>query len=242
MIHPRYARQLGIAGFGVEGQETLARARVFVLGAGGLGLPALVYLGAAGVGSISFIDLDRVEPTNLNRQFFYSEADAGKPKALVASDRLRTFNPEVAWRASHEPLSEELASREVAEADIVLDCADNDAARRMLAHAACHARKPMLHGAVAGFEASLALFDAPSGPCYGCLYPESAPGAPPPVLGAVAGMVGAMMASEAIRCLCRIGPDRRGQLLLADFERGSFDWIRLDKRSDCPICQAPIDS
>jgi len=238
MIHPRYARQLGIAGFGVEGQETLARARVFVLGAGGLGLPALVYLGAAGVGSITFIDQDRVEPTNLNRQFLYSESDVGKHKALVALDRLRAFNPEVAWRAWHEPLNESLASREVGEADIVLDCADNDAARRILARAACRAGKPMLHGAVAGFEASLALFDAASGPCYGCLYPETVPGSPPSVLGAVTGMVGAMMASEAIRCLCRIGPDRRGRLLLADFERGSFDWIRVEKRSDCPICQA----
>jgi adenylyltransferase/sulfurtransferase len=232
----RFARQLGIPGFGPSGQAKLADARVFVLGAGGLGLPTLTYLAAAGVGSITFIDFDTIDITNLNRQILYRPTDVGQRKTSVALSRLLAFNPDVAWRAVDASLSPELALTELHGVDLAVDCADNDAARRVLASAAHAHGIPMLHGSVAGFEGSVALLDSRSGPCYGCLYPDPVRVSRPAVLGAVVGTLGALLASEAIRFLCGIGVDRRGQLLLTDLERGTFDWVRVPRLADCPLC------
>lgn len=234
----RFVRQLGIPGFGPAGQARLAAARVFVLGAGGLGLPALTYLAAAGVGAITFVDFDCVDITNLNRQFLYRPTDVGQRKAVVALERLRAFNPEVAWRALDATLSPDLAMQELGGVELAIDCADNDEARRVLARAAHAHSVPMLHGGVAGFEGSVALFDSRSGPCYGCLYPEPVQAPRPAVLGAVVGTLGALLATEAIRFLCGIGVDRRGQLLLSDFERGTFEWVRVPRLADCHLCGA----
>lgn len=233
----RYARQLGIPGIGESGQARLARASVFVLGAGGLGGPVLTYLGAAGVGEIAFVDRDVIELSNLNRQCLYNAAEIGESKAAVAARRLTSFNPEVRWRGHGEPLTPELARACLAGRDLALDCADNYATRRLLAAAAHAAGVPVIHGAVAAFEGTLGIFDSRTGPCFACVTPEP-PGkpSPPPVLGAVAGALGCMMAGEAIRLICGVGPDRRGQVLLADLERGAFDWVRAVKMPACPVC------
>ena len=217
---------------------------MFVLGAGGLGSPVLTYLGAAGVGEIAFADHDRVELSNLNRQVLYTEADLGRSKAAVAHGRLAAFNPDIRWLAHAEPLTAALAGSLLPGCDVAVDCADNHAARSILAAAAQRAAVPVIHGAVAGFEATVGVFDSCSGPCFACVSPAAAEmGEPPPVLGAAVGVVGCLMATETIRLLCGIGPDRRGQLLLVDLERGTFDWVKAEKRPGCPICGlAPVGS
>lgn len=212
---------------------------MLVLGAGGLGAPVLAYLGAAGVGQVTVVDHDLVELSNLNRQLLFTEADLGQRKAVVAARRLGALNPGVVWRYLDRPLDRELAASECLDADLAVDCADNDAARRTLAAAAVAAGVPLLHGAVAGFEGSVAAF-APAGrPCFSCLHPQPPEPTPtPPVLGAVAGVVGALMATTAIRCLAGIGPARFGELLLLDLERDSFDWVQVAARPECELCGA----
>lgn len=224
-------------GLGERGQARLASARVLVVGAGGLGFPLLAYLGAAGVGRVTLVERDAVELTNLNRQLLFSAADLGRRKAGVAAERLRALNPEVAWRCLDRPLDPELAAAECRGADLAVDCADNRSARMILAAAAVAAGIPLVHGAVAGFEGTVAAF-APAGrPCLACLYPEpSGPAPPPPVLGAAVGVVGALMANEAVRLLAGIGPTRFGEPLLLDLERGTFDRVRLEPRPGCDLC------
>jgi molybdopterin/thiamine biosynthesis adenylyltransferase len=233
----RYARQVIVPGIGEAGQVRLAGARVVVLGAGGLGFPVLSYLGAAGVGSVAVIDCDLVEASNLNRQCLFSESDLGQPKAGAAARRLRALNSEVSWEPVQATLTEELAARLLVGSDLALDCADNWEARAALAAAAWRAGVPLLHGAVAAFEGTLAWFAPPDGPCFRCVYPEPSrlPG-PTPVLGAVPGVVGSLMATEAIRALCGIGRRRSGELLMLDLERGSFEWVTAPVDPACPSC------
>lgn len=234
----RYDRQLGIPGVGERGQARLQAGRVLVIGAGGLGFPVLTYLGAAGVGSITFVDDDRVEISNLNRQCLFGETDVGRHKVEAAAARLSALNSRVRWTPVCARLDDTLAARLVAGADIAVDCADNHAARLTLAAAARRAGVPLLHGAVAGFAGTLAVFD-PSGPCLACMYPPPLPSdEPPAVLGATAGAVGAMMAAECVRMLCGIGPSRAGRALLLDLECGSFDWVTIERRPGCELCGA----
>ena len=227
-------------GIGEAGQRRLAAARVVVLGAGGLGFPVLSYLGAAGVGAVVIVDRDTVEPSNLNRQCLFGESDVGLPKAVAAARRLATLNSEVRWEPVEAALSPDLAGRLLANADLAVDCADNWPARADLAAAAWRAGIPLLHGAVASFEGTVAWFEPPTGPCFRCLYPEApANEGPTPVLGAVAGVVGSLMAAEAVRALCGIGGRHPGTLLLLDVERDSFDRVRAAVRPGCPLCGGP---
>ena len=232
----RYARQLAIPGIGRDGQTRLARSRVLVLGAGGLGFPVLTYLGAAGVGAVTFVDPDVVEPSNLNRQCLFSEADVGRGKAEAALERLTALNSEVRWQPVAAALTPELASRLLVGTDLAIDCADNWEARFALASSAWRVDVPLVHGAVAALEGTVAVFRPPSGPCFSCLYPEAGAGEPPPVLGAAVGVVGSLMATEAIRLLCGSSPWKPGQVLLIDLERRSFDWVTGAQRAGCPIC------
>jgi molybdopterin/thiamine biosynthesis adenylyltransferase len=228
---------LTVPGIGAAGQERLAAARVVVLGAGGLGFPVLSYLGAAGVGTVAIVDHDTVQASNLNRQCLFSEVDVGEPKATTAARHLAALNSEVRWEPVLAPLSTELAGRLLANADLAIDCADNWEARATLATAAWRAGVSLLHGAVAAFEGTLAWFEPPAGPCFRCVYPEPpAAAGPTPVLGAVAGVVGSLMATEAIRALCRIGGRQPGTLLLLDLERSSFERVKAGVRAGCPLC------
>lgn len=210
-----------------------------VVGAGGLGFPVLAYLGAAGVGRITVVDRDAVELSNLNRQLLFSDSDLGQRKAAAAARRLGALNPEVTWRCLDRTFDAALAAVECLGADLAVDCTDNEPTRRVLAAAAVAAGIPMVHGAVAGFEGCVAAF-APAGrPCFACLDPKPPESAPPPaVLGAAVGVVGALMATAAVRCLAGIGPPRFGEMLLLDLERGSFDWVRVAARPGCEVCGA----
>jgi adenylyltransferase/sulfurtransferase len=226
-----------VPGIGDAGQKRLAAARVVVLGAGGLGFPVLSYLGAAGVGTVVIVDHDTVQASNLNRQCLFSENAIGEPKATAAARRLMALNSEVRWEPVRAALSEDLAGRLLADADLAIDCADNWEARVALAAAAWRAGVPLLHGAVASFEGTLAWFEPPAGPCFRCLYPEPpTSGGPTPILGSVAGVVGSLMATEAIRALCGIGAGRPGALLLLDLERCTFDRVNAAIRSGCQLC------
>lgn len=209
-----------------------------VLGAGGLGFPVLSYLGAAGIGSITVVERDAVELTNLNRQLLFTEADLGRRKADVARERLETLDPSVSWRVLDQVLDLDLASELCRDADLAVDCADNVASRRTLAAAALTAGIPLVHGAVAAFEGTVCVFGPAGRPCLGCLDPEGPPNAAAstPVLGAAVGVVGSLMATEALRLLAGIGPPRFGELLLVDLERRAFDRVLLEPSPGCPLC------
>ena len=233
----RYARQLGVPGIGEAGQARLATARVVVLGAGGLGFPVLTYLGAAGVGTVVVVDRDVVEPSNLNRQCLFAESDLGLPKAVAAVRRLAALNSGVSWEPVEAALDDALAARLLAGADLAVDCADNREARVALAGAAWHAGVPLVHGAVAAWQGTVATFAGGGSPCFRCVYLEPLrEDAPPPVLGAVAGVVGSLMATEAIRAICGAGTRPTGELLLLDLERGTFDRAAVAPAPKCPLC------
>jgi adenylyltransferase/sulfurtransferase len=235
----RYARQMGVPGIGEAGQARLAKARVVVLGAGGLGFPVLTYLGAAGVGTIVIVDRDTVELSNLNRQCLFAESDLCRPKAEAAARRLATLNSSVRWEPVDATLDEALATRLLAGADLAIDCADNWEARAALASAAWRAGVPLVHGAVAGWQGTVATFAGGGSPCFRCVCPEPLrEDAPPSVLGAVAGVVGSLMAAEAIRILCGTARRHPGQILLLDLERGTWDHVTSPALPDCSLCSA----
>ena len=233
----RYARQLGVPGIGEEGQRRLAAARVVVLGAGGLGFPVLTYLSAAGVGAVAVVDREVVDASNLNRQCLFGESDIGRPKAEVAVRRLRELNSGVRWEPVQATLTSDLAGALLGGCDLAVDCADNWEARATLATAAWRAGVPLLHGAVAAWEGTLAWFAAGASPCFLCVYPAPPLAAGPiPVLGAAVGLVGSLMATEAIRALCGAGRRRTGEMLLLDLERGTFDRAAATPAPGCPLC------
>lgn len=235
----RYARQVSVPGIGEAGQARLATARVVVLGAGGLGFPVLTYLGAAGVGSVVIVDRDVVELSNLNRQCLFTESDLGRGKATAAVQRLRDLNSGVRWEPVEAALDEALATRLLAGADLAVDCADNWEARAALAAAAWRASVPLVHGAMAGWDGTVATFTPGASPCFRCVYPEPLrEEAPPSVLGAAAGVVGSLMAAEAIRLLCGATRGCPGQLLLLDVARGSLDAVSASPIPGCPLCGA----
>jgi len=233
----RYARQSSLPGIGPAGQRALEQSHIFVAGTGGLGSPVLMYLACAGIGRITFVDRDVVEITNMNRQILFDSTDIGSRKTDVACRRLSAINPDIHLTPLDTPLNEQMITESDFPIDLVIDCLDNDPSRRMLARA-CHARGiPMVHGALAGYEATLAVFQSRTGPCYACVYPDPPVDAiSPPVLGGIAGTVGSMMAVEAIRVILDVGPDRSGSLLLMDFERGTFDRVYATRITECPIC------
>jgi len=216
----RYARHLALPGFGPLAQEKLKCGRVLVIGAGGLGCPALLYLAAAGVGHIEIIDADRVETSNLQRQVLYTEADAGQFKAEAAACRLRALNPliEVVAHVGRFDRNNALALVQVC--DVVVDGSDNFSTRYLVNDACVLSAKPFIYGAIHGFEGQASVFNWKNGPTYRCLFPEPPePGTVPNcaeagVLGVLPGLIGTVQAAEAIKLLTGIGELLSGRLLL----------------------------
>ena len=229
----RYQRHLGLAGFGPDAQEKLRAGSVLVVGAGGLGCPALLYLAAAGVGRVVLLDPDTVDVSNLQRQILYGTADAGRPKALAAAERLRALNPHVAVDARPERLTRDNALALVRSVDVVLDGSDNFATRYLVNDACVLAGRPFVYGAIQGFEGQVSVFNHRDGPTYRCLFPEPPPpGAAPNcaeagVLGVLPGLVGALQATETIKLLAGIGEPLSGRLLLFDALSMSTRTLRL---------------
>ena len=238
----RYDRQKTL--LGEEGQEKLSRASVFIAGAGGLGSPVATYLAAAGVGKIVLLDCDTVERTNLNRQFLHHEKDIGKEKAISGAEKLNSFNPEIQIMPVVARLEKENISELAGECQIIVDALDNNETRRLLAAYAFDSQKPYIHAAVSGFQGQLASFYPEAGPCFFCAFPESEEETKSdaknedtdfPIIGATAGIIGAMQANEVIKYISS-GKKSIGKLFVWDGKNNFFDEIEIEKEKSCPIC------
>ncbi len=241
----RYARHIVLRELGGPGQKRLKKARVLVIGAGGLGAPALQYLAAAGVGTIGVIDDDVVENANLQRQVIHRDADIGMPKVFSAQQAMEAQNPNVIVLPYNRRLSEEIARDLLGDFDLILDGTDNFETRYLANHTAVALGKPLISGALSQWEGQLSVFDPAKGaPCYQCIFPEApAAGLAPScseagVIGPLPGVVGSMMAVEAIKVITGAGQALRGEMLIYDALYGESRKITLSKRSDCPICGA----
>ncbi len=241
----RYARHIVLRELGGPGQKKLKEARVLVIGAGGLGSPALLYLAAAGVGTIGVIDDDLVDSGNLQRQVIHRDATIGMPKVFSAEAAMKAINPYIDVRPYHRKLTEDIAADILADYDLVLDGTDNFETRYLVNRVAVAAGKPLISGALSQWEGQVSVFHpAQDGPCYQCIFPEApAPGLAPScaeagVLGPLPGVVGSMMAVEAVKQITGAGQVLRGQMLIYDALWGETRKIGLKQRDDCPICGA----
>jgi molybdopterin/thiamine biosynthesis adenylyltransferase len=239
----RYARHITLPDIGGGGQLALKSARVLVVGAGGLGSPALLYLAAAGVGRIGVIDADTVSLSNLQRQVLHTDARIDMPKVFSAELALSALNPHVELRPYHRALTEDIAEALFADYDLILDGTDSYAARAMINAAAVGAGRPLLAGAISAWEGQVTLYDPAGGaPCMACLFPEApAPGlsatcAETGVIGALPGVVGSMMALEAVKEITGAGQGLRGRMLIYDGLHGESRLIAVQRRADCPVC------
>lgn len=238
----RYGRHLSLPGVGLEGQEKLKAASVAIVGLGGLGSPAAMYLAAAGVGTLGLIDGDQVDLSNLQRQVLYGDSDVGVRKVDVAARRLSQMNPAVVLRPYPWRLDSGNALDVLRDYDIVLDGTDNFPARYLVNDATVLLGIPSVHGSVLRFEGRVSVFGMGDGPCYRCLYPEP----PPPgvvqdcsdagVLGVLPGLVGVLQATEVIKTICGLGDSLAGRLLIIEGLGLRFQTIRVVKDPLCPMC------
>ncbi len=242
----RYARQLRLPQVGVAGQAALAAAKVVLLGAGGLGSPAALYLAAAGVGQLTVIDDDVVDRSNLHRQIIHADARVGMAKTESARIALLALNPRIRIETRRERLQADNVERLLAGHDLLIDGADNFAARYLLAAAALQLQLPMVYGAVERFSGQLSVFDPrrADSPCYRCLFPEPPGAAAAPncseagVLGVLPGIVGLLQATEALKLILGLGESMVGRLLQVDALDLRFSEIRLPRDPNCPGCGA----
>lgn len=238
----RYSRQLDLPEFGASGQERLRDGKVLLVGVGGLGSPAALYLAAAGVGEIGLVDHDLVDPTNLHRQVLYASGDLGRVKVEVAAEKLQSVNPNVRVRPYARSFSRENARELVAAHDVVIDGTDLFATRYLVNDACVLERKPNVYASVLKFAGQLSVFSTEHGPCYRCLFPEPpAPGTVPScaeagVLGVVPGLLGVLQATEAIKLLTGLGTPTVGRLLLADALGLRFREVAIHRDPTCPAC------
>nr|WP_301918568.1 molybdopterin-synthase adenylyltransferase MoeB [uncultured Defluviimonas sp.] len=239
----RYARHIVLREVGGMGQRRLKEARVLVVGAGGLGSPALLYLAAAGVGTIGVIDDDTVSSSNLQRQVIHTDARIGMPKVFSAEAAMKALNPYITVRPYNRRLTEAEAPVLFADHDLILDGSDNLDTRYMVNAAAVAAGKPLISAAITQWEGQISLYDPARGaPCYACIFPERpADGLAPScavagVMGALPGVIGALMAVEAIKEITGAGEGLRGRMLIYDALYGESRQIALRRSQSCPVC------
>jgi len=238
----RYSRHLTLPDVGLDGQAKLQGARVALIGAGGLGSPAALYLAAAGVGTLGLVDFDLVDRSNLQRQILHGTASIGTPKIDSARARLRDVNPHVQVETFGQKLTSGNALEILREFDIVVDGSDNFPTRYLVNDACVLLGKPDVYGSVFRFDGQVSVFHANEGPCYRCLYAEP----PPPdlvpscadggVLGVLPGIIGSLQALEAIKLIVGFGESLIGRLVLFDGRRLQFRELALQKDPDCPVC------
>lgn len=238
----RYARHLSLPEVGVAGQERLAAGSVLLVGMGGLGSPAALYLAAAGVGRLGLVDFDVVDRSNLQRQVLYGEADVGRSKLEAAAERLRAANSGLALELHERRIGRGNARELVAGYDVVVDGTDNFPTR-YLVHDACYfAGRPYVYGSIFRFEGQASVFARGRGPCYRCLFPEPPPPGSVPscaeagVLGVLPGIIGSIQANEALKLLLGIGEPLVGRLLLFDALAMRFREVKLKRDAGCPLC------
>ena len=243
----RYSRHILLNEFGTEAQQTLLNAHALVIGAGGLGAPALMYLASAGVGRITVADGDVVDLTNLQRQIVHREDSIGINKALSAQRTLLAINPHIRVDAITERLDAAALERLVGTADVVLDCSDNFATRHAINRACVAWRKPLVSGAGIRFDGQITSFDfrQADSACYHCLFPDQPNGeeercAVMGVFAPLVGIIGAMQAGEAIRLLTGIGTALTGRLLMLDARNMTWQSVKFKRDPACAVCAAPI--
>jgi sulfur-carrier protein adenylyltransferase/sulfurtransferase len=239
----RYSRHLLIPEVGEEGQLRLLQSRILLIGAGGLGSPASLYLAAAGVGTLGIVDDDAVDETNLQRQIVHSTERLGESKADSAKRTIEALNPDVTVKVFKERLTSENIDRILGEGwDVIVDGADNFPTRYLLNDASVWHRIPVVHGSIYRFEGQVTVFKPNEGPCYRCLFPQPPPPELAPscaeggVLGVLPGVIGSLQANEALKLALGIGEPLIGRLLMFDALAGEFTEIRLRRDPDCPVC------
>lgn len=239
----RYARHILLDEFGIEGQERLSAARVLIVGAGGLGSPAALYMAAAGVGSIILADDDEVDLSNLQRQILHGQDRVGMPKAESGRLSLAALNPEVRVEPLLQRLDDKALLEIVAQVDLVMDCCDNFATRHAVNRACVALRKPLVSGAAIRFSGQISVFDLRNAdaPCYHCLFPEGDDVeelrcATTGVLGPLVGVVGATQAIEAIKLLAGMGEALTGRLLCLDALSMQWQTLRYGRDPGCAVC------
>jgi len=239
----RYSRHILLDDIGIDGQQRLLDAHALIIGAGGLGSPAALYLASSGIGRITLVDDDTVDLTNLQRQVMHTTGRIGRPKVESGRAALLAINPEIEVIALRERVQDARLRELVREATVVLDCSDNFATRHAVNRACVHEGKPLVSGAAIRFDGQLAVFDTrlPEAPCYACLFPEdsgfedvacSTMG----VFAPLVGVVGAMQAAEALKLVAGIGAPLAGRLLLLDGRAMDWSSLRVARNPSCPVC------
>jgi len=238
----RYSRHLIMPEVGMEGQQKLKAAKVLCIGAGGLGSPLALYLGAAGVGTLGIVDFDVVDYTNLQRQIIHTTDDVGRKKLDSAADKLKAINPFLNLQTFDTKLTSANALDLFREFDIIADGTDNFPTRYLVNDACVLTGKPNVYGSIFRFEGQASVFATEDGPCYRCLYPEPPPPGLVPscaeggVLGILPGLVGVIQATETIKLILGVGDSLAGRLLLVDALGMKFRELKLRKSPDCPVC------
>ena len=238
----RYARHVLIPQVGMEGQRRLKNARVLVVGAGGLGSPALMYLAAAGVGTIGVVDADVVETSNLQRQVVHGVADVGRPKSESAAETLASINPLVRVVRHDVRIDSTNALEIIGAYDLVLDGTDNFPTRYLVNDASLVKRIPVVHGSIFRFEGQATVFNPYVGPCYRCMIPEPPPAELAPscseagVLGVLCGIIGSLQGIEAVKILLGLGETLQGRLMAYDALEQSFRTFKVHRDPNCPTC------
>jgi adenylyltransferase/sulfurtransferase len=238
----RYSRHLIIPDVAMAGQKRLKNARVLCVGAGGLGSPALMYLAAAGVGTLGIVEFDTVDESNLQRQIIHGQSDIGRPKAESAADKIREINPYVNVVIHNEALTNDNVTEIFADYDLIVDGTDNFATRYMVNDAAVFLKKPYVWGSIYRFDGQASVFWAEHGPCYRCLYPEPPPPGMVPscaeggVLGVLCASIGSIQVTEAIKLLAGIGEPLLGRLMVYDALEMTYRSIKVRKDPNCAVC------
>ncbi len=239
----RYSRHILLEEFGIDGQARVTTSHALVIGAGGLGSPALLYLAAAGVGRITLVDDDELDLTNLQRQVAHTTARVGMAKVDSAAEAMRAINPDISIDTHKLRANDDLLAQWVATADVVLDCSDNFSTRHAVNRACVAHAKPLVAGAAIRFDGQLSVYDTrdPAAPCYACLFPpdaefEETRCAVLGVFAPVVGTIGTLQASEALKLLAGISPSLAGSLLMFDGRRTAFDVLRVARDPDCCVC------
>ncbi len=238
----RYSRQIMLPEIDVEGQQKLLESRCLIIGMGGLGSPAAMYLAAAGAGTLILNDFDRVDLSNLQRQVIHGTDDIGKEKVISADQTLRALNPDIRIEIRHKRLTDNELNLEVEAADVVLDCSDNFSTRFAVNRACVETKTPLVSGAAIRFEGQITVFDplTPSSPCYNCLYPNidelSETCAQSGVIAPLTGTIGCIQALETMKFICSIGESLVGRLLLLDGLTMEWHSMQLPKDPACPTC------
>jgi adenylyltransferase/sulfurtransferase len=233
----RYLRQMLITGWGPEGQRKLRSATVFIAGAGGLGCPAALFLAAAGIGRIRLCDAGFVEPSNLNRQILYREADIGKEKVLCAATALRQLNPHTVIEPLHEKITDATVAQLTGTGHVILDCLDNFETRHVLNRYAVQKGLPLIHAGIEGLAGQITVIQSPETPCLSCFFPGTLPARKIfPVAGITPGIIGTLQAAEAIKLITGIGDTLKGRLLVWDGQTMEFQHVAMRRDPRCPVC------